>query len=286
MTVHKLYRGDVSIDFDDGAHTYYWQEKGLHIPGVTSVLNRSAKPALMGWAARVAGEEIRRRLVINHSDLTPAMLNEFSFLTDEKAMKTFLAENAGAEIRVSLDELCKMIEVSRTAYSREAKSAAGVGHKVHAYAQKMLLYGAGKGPFPDRPDTSDQRILMGCAAFEEWLADADVQHAEPEKICFSQQHLYAGTCDLLAVIKGRLGVLDFKTTGGVYPEMILQTAAYQCALEEELGEPVNDRWLVRLDKATGGFEARKFEREEADIDAFLWLRAFHGEMGRIEGVLK
>ena len=95
---------------------------------------------------------------------------------------------------------------------------------------------------------------------------------------FSRKHMYAGTCDLDAVIDGERCIVDFKTSSGIYPEMLLQTAAYQFARAEELygGELWGDqpnkydaRWIVRFDKKTGKFEAKRFDDFESDFQGFL-----------------
>ena len=47
-----------------------------------------------------------------------------------------------------------------------------------------------------------------------------------EVVLFNSEHQYAGTCDLLAGIGGKLALIDFKTSKYVYEDMQLQLAAY------------------------------------------------------------
>ena len=42
-------------------HVYYWHERDLFVPGVTSVLKRLDKPMLLGWAAGCGAELMYRR---------------------------------------------------------------------------------------------------------------------------------------------------------------------------------------------------------------------------------
>jgi len=57
----SLYGGQVTIqrgDFGKQKHAYYWKEKGLFIPGATSILGILDKPALIQWAANKAVEHV------------------------------------------------------------------------------------------------------------------------------------------------------------------------------------------------------------------------------------
>jgi hypothetical protein len=86
---------------------------------------------------------------------------------------------------------------------------------------------------------------------------------------------------MLALVDGKLSVLDWKSSKGCYPEFHLQTAAYVLAWEEEHGVLANEharqvkfRYLVRLGKEDGEFEVTKIPRYDykkwkADKDAFL-----------------
>ncbi|MBI2054505.1 MAG: hypothetical protein HYT39_00160 [Candidatus Sungbacteria bacterium] len=76
-----------------------------------------------------------------------------------------------------------------------------------------------------------------------------------ERQVWSRTHRYAGTVDALAVIDGKFGVLDIKTSPGFYPEYNLQTAAYMSALQEYeikkvlgLTRPIETRWILRINQ--------------------------------------
>lgn len=76
-----------------------------------------------------------------------------------------------------------------------------------------------------------------------------------ERRVWSRRFRYAGTIDALALIGGKAGVLDIKTSNGFYPEFNLQTAAYVSALQElevkkDLGcsVPVETRWILKVNQ--------------------------------------
>lgn len=76
-----------------------------------------------------------------------------------------------------------------------------------------------------------------------------------ERQIWSPRHRYAGTVDALALVGGKFGVLDIKTSTGFYPEYNLQTAAYVAALQEfatkkalALPRDITTRWILRVDQ--------------------------------------
>jgi hypothetical protein len=123
---------------------------------------------------------------------------------------------------------------------------------------------------------------------------------------------YAGTIDILAKVDGKVGVLDIKTSSGIWREYNLQTAAYLYAIQAGglIGVPLRElpetRWILRLDqfqicqlcgarmrkkggqaKIRGGFthcehkwgapegehEFKELEMPENDFKAFLGAKA-------------
>lgn len=258
MADTSLYGGDVTIGFDGRKHAYTWKEKGYLIPGVTSILQRMAKPMLIPWAAGMASgywvDKLRARR--EQDGVIPLLDSE-------------------------LDSLHKEAKGHHQRFTREA---ADIGKQVHAYAELCLraTMRGYRGKALSFPDTKDERILNGCNAFEDWVQAHDVEIIEPERVIFSREHFYAGTCDVYGYIDGELCIGDFKTSSGVYVDHLLQTAAYQIAVEEELDEEIPARWLIRLDKKTGEFHAERHARNNMHSDAFLALRALHGLMSKIE----
>ena len=60
-------------------------------------------------------------------------------------------------------------------------------------------------------------------------------------------HRYAGTIDALALIDGKVGVLDIKTSQAIYRDYCLQTSAYMDALVGRL-KNLETRWILRVDQ--------------------------------------
>lgn len=71
-------------------------------------------------------------------------------------------------------------------------------------------------------------------AFYKWVDSVKPEFIESEKSIFSEKYQYAGTCDALIKINGKVFLVDFKTSkdGTLYPEVELQLSGYANALKE------------------------------------------------------
>ena len=157
---------------------------------------------------------------------------------------------------------------SKSAYRKFAKEAADIGQNVHHYAECFF-----KGL--ELPVLHTDQAKRGVEAFHKWFEAHNVKILASERRIFSKEHYYAGTCDFVAKIDGVMGVGDIKTSSGIYPEMRLQTAAYQHALEEEQRVQYPVRWIIRFDKKTGDFEAKSFYDFELDFQGFRAALTIH-----------
>lgn len=154
------------------------------------------------------------------------------------------------------------IETARKQHLAKKEEAATSGTLVHKWAEDYI-----KGAQPDLPE--DPEVMNGVSAFLRWVDEHNVKFISSERFVYSLIHNYVGQMDAEAEIDGKVCVIDFKTSKGIYKEMLYQTAAYQKAAEEEGSKYTGDRWIVRFDKETGEFEAEQFDDLEEDYKAFL-----------------
>ena len=119
------------------------------------------------------------------------------------------------------------------------------------------LHRAIQGLFTGSQDPIPEEVLPAVNAFQEFNAARKIElHPEfVERLIWSGRHHYAGTVDALAMVDGKFGVLDIKTSTGFWPEYNLQTAAYISALQEfeikktlSLPQDVQTRWILRIDQ--------------------------------------
>jgi len=109
------------------------------------------------------------------------------------------------------------------------------------------------------------------STYRQWFEMVIGTVIETEQLVVSRKFGYAGTFDLLAVLKGDTipSVIDLKTSKDFWPTMALQLAAYREALLEE-GKEVGRRLVVRIDKLeTGKLEIKEYTQHARDFNAFL-----------------
>jgi hypothetical protein len=62
------------------------------------------------------------------------------------------------------------------------------------------------------------------------------------------EHRYAGTLDAVALIDGKIGILDIKTSQEIYRDYNLQTSAYMAAMKDKVNG-LETRWILRIDQS-------------------------------------
>jgi len=98
--------------------------------------------------------------------------------------------------------------------------------------------------------------------FDNYLKWAETSHLEvvdQEMELVSEEYQYGGSPDAL-MLKGQLSLGDWKTSNGIYPDYLIQLAAYKHLWEEN--NP--DRPI------TGGFHLLRISKEHADFHHHFW----------------
>ena len=159
-------------------------------------------------------------------------------------------------------------EAVRGARFSKQREAAVRGTQVHEYAQRLS-----RGETIDVPEPLDPYVETYLSFAAQW----EPREIMVEQAVFSRRYGYGGTFDLIAdLCDGARWLLDWKTTGkGVYPEAVLQLAAYRYAEValgpegEELPVPAVQRvgivWL-RGD----GYDLVPIEADESAFRVFLY----------------
>lgn len=230
---YSLYNGAIKLDFDPIKHIY--QVGNKIVPGVTGVVGIIDKPALKQWAVNMA----------------------ISYLEHQWACG------------IAYDEIQKgkLLEEAKRAHRSFAKTAADIGTLAHNYIEGHIKFKLGiNKEAPVMPTNTEAQNAIG--AFMEWEKANEVIYLESEKKIYSKRYEYAGTLDIVAKVNGQMAIVDLKTSSGVYPEMWLQTAAYQFAYKEETGIPMASRWIIRIGK-DGVLEAKESKEYESDFKGFL-----------------
>ncbi len=151
---------------------------------------------------------------------------------------------------------------------RIKKISADEGTRLHEAVQAILV--------GDSPAIDDD-IAPSVAAFRRFFEKRPFE-VDPDYIEYrivNRTHRFAGTIDALAMIDGKMGVLDIKTSQSIYRDYNLQTSAYLATLGAELPE-LQTRWILRIDQARvctrcGAKLRNKGGREKIKVD---WGNAF------------
>lgn len=127
--------------------------------------------------------------------------------------------------------------------SEQTKKSAEEGTLIHETVQSIMTGGT------PSVDASIAPVVEAYVAFSKTRN----LHIDPEfieKRVHSTDHRYAGTIDALALLDGKIGVLDIKTSLAIYRDYNLQTAAYMDAMQKDptISHPMQTRWILRLDQ--------------------------------------
>lgn len=116
------------------------------------------------------------------------------------------------------------------------------------------------------------------AAWRQWALGANCTIVATEASLVSEQYRYGGTLDAIASIGGQLQVLDFKTSKAVYPDHLIQLAAYQRLWNEThpAEQLAPGAMLLRIGK-DGAFASHGFTQAQLDRgwEAFLHARGLY-----------
>jgi len=236
--IYSLYNGKIKLIFDDVKHTYKVNEKVVY--GVTSITSVISKPGLVYWAANAGAQKF-------------AEFVKPGLVLDELLIK-------------------QIVDIIKSAHVETKNKSADIGTMIHEWLEQFLRAGLSKKTLPKKPVNSEMKNAIN--AFLEWAKNNKVKFLESERKIYSKKYNYAGTCDAVAIVNGELTIIDFKTTNAVYPEMFLQTVAYQKAFEEETGKKVIKNLILRLykeipEKGIPPFEVLETTNHEENFKTFL-----------------
>lgn len=159
---------------------------------------------------------------------------------------------------------------------RESRDEAGAtGHLVHAWIDDSI-HGR---PLSEQPAATPEMALAAAnafAAFEDWREQVKLRIIDTERPLVSEVHRYGGTYDALALVAGKVTLLDWKSGNRVYSDHVIQVAAYRELLREHDHDKAPDSaCLLRVDKQFGSFAYFSFPSEVLDRGwlAFERMRA-------------
>jgi hypothetical protein len=155
------------------------------------------------------------------------------------------------------------------------QEAADIGTQIHALVEQWI-----KGEEFEIPE--DDRVRNGFDAFLKFQKAHNAKWIDSEKIIYSRKYDYAGILDAVGEIDGKLVLVDFKSSNGLYPEYSFQAAAYQIAYEEMTGKKIDHRLIIRFGKEDGEFEVKKYAENDADKAGFIACLTLKNRLKQLE----
>lgn len=157
-------------------------------------------------------------------------------------------------------------KVGHAVANEASNRATTLGTRVHALCNAVSV-GQSVEHVKGNPLT-EQEVLM-VQGYEEFLEEYVDEVLHTERSLVSPQLGVGGTLDAYVRLKdGSHAIVDIKTSRGFSAEMGLQLAAY-AFMVQELGEPVDHRIIVRLNKdKPGKWYVKYYEDHVRDIEAY------------------
>lgn len=158
-------------------------------------------------------------------------------------------------------------------YREERDKAADAGTIAHA-AVEAWIHGQ---PFAfEGTEEVAQKAQRAFGAFLEWADQTQLKATHTEIPLVSEKHRFGGTFDAL-LVRGKRAMGDWKSSNSVYPEYLVQVAAYGKLWEEaHPDEPIDGGFhLLRFDKTYGDFHHHWWGELDRAWEAFLHLRELY-----------
>lgn len=235
MATQTLYDGEVVLDYNDVKHLYVVD--GVIIPSVTRIIGVINKPALVPWAVKET---------VTH--LEGVWQPGVAYTEDQ--IKSILQDSKGARYRVS-------------------KTALNIGSEAHDWIERHVKSKVLSTPAPELPEYPP--VLAAVTSYLDWEAQQMwLKYVSSERRVYSRNHMFSGTVDLVMEDpNGKLVIGDLKTSKGIYPEYLLQCAAYAKAIEEEDGVEVSRIVIIRIPKDGTDFEVQTAWNIDELYEVFL-----------------
>lgn len=110
-------------------------------------------------------------------------------------------------------------------------------------------------------------------AFVRWFQATKPEILAVEVALFSPKHGYAGRVDCVCIIDGKVTVIDWKTSGAMYPHFPLQFASYAQAIEETTSLKVDQTAGLQLGtKSKAGYKFEVHEGWRMDFEMFKTVK--------------
>lgn len=171
------------------------------------------------------------------------------------------------------------------------------GSTIHEYAHDFAKADIAGVDLPDPKPYLDKieneetrkRAENGIGAFLDWFNQNNVEFLEMEKLLYYNSTLsgatkadnpfcveYLGIADLVARVNGRIAVIDYKSSKGIYSDQEYQVDSYKLAYNAnaEKGMEAADSMIVNFHKETGELLTKIIAEDESKKNATAFFGLF------------
>ena len=197
------------IEFNPKARGARYTVNGLKKKGVTKIIGeRFGKGALMWWAENCVFEALYQKL--KH---------------DKKAVD---------EVQQFVDDLKYRVKGIK-------ENASNIGTNMHSLCEDYIT-----GKNPVEPTTEPLKTMFD--KFKKFWKKRNFEIVETEKTYYSDELDVCGTLDVLVKRKGKVGILDFKTSKDFYPDMPVQIHTYKKLVEDSTKHKIEFLAVINIPK--------------------------------------
>ena len=197
------------IEFAPKARGARYTVKGLKKKGVTTIISeKNRKGALMWWSENCVYEALNQILKYNKKPVD--------------------------EIQQTMDDLKYRVKSIK-------EEAMNIGTNMHSLCEDYIL-----GKEVITPTTEPLKTMF--SKFKAFWDSKKIQVIETEKTYYSKELDVCGTLDCLVKYKGKIGILDFKTSKDFYPDMPIQISTYKKLVEDSTDLKVEFLAVINIPK--------------------------------------
>ena len=197
------------IEFNPKARGARYTVNGLKKKGVTTIISeRFGKGALMWWAENCVFEALQQ--LMKHE-------------------------------KKPVDEIQKLVDALRYRVKTIKEEAMHIGTNMHSLAEDYIT-----GKEVIAPNSEPLKTMF--AKFKKFWNSKKMKVVATETTYYSKELDVCGTLDCLVKYKGKVGILDFKTSKDFYPDMPIQIHTYKKLVEDSSNLKVEFLAVINIPK--------------------------------------
>jgi len=262
----------------------------IKIPGTTTVIGRfKDSGALIYWANKeglegrpIRGPESASAQACDIGTLAHAMVEADIRGTTPPNLKEF-ADEWRRRLRAAIVVPSESDRPLRENFETELE----FNEALEAYEDAVLSAKNAIEAIPKTVASMVKKAKSSFSAYLEWKGQSSLKPVLTELSLTSKRWLFGGTLDAVQ-IGGRIAMLDWKTSNGIYQDHIIQVAGgYAILWEENYPDmPIDGGFhILRFSKEDGGFTHHFWPEIEGAKEAFIHMRILYELDRKLKGRL-